>query len=67
MKEADELLALIAQLKLGGQELPIQDYVNMIGEDCVEVEYNLSELVNIALNNGLSTPMILISTSMWVM
>ena len=44
------------QLKLGGEELPIQDYVQMTGEDCIEAEYSTSELVNIALDNSLSTP-----------
>ena len=59
VREADELSALIAQSKLGGE---VQDYVNMAGEDCVEAEYNTNELVHIALDNGLRHLMILTST-----
>ena len=51
VKEADELLALIAQSKLGGE---VRDYINMGSEDYVDAKYSTNELVNIAMVDGLT-------------
>ena len=37
VKKVDELSDLIAQLKLGGKELPVQHYMNIACEECVEL------------------------------
>ena len=55
VKESEELAALIAKLKLGDAELPLQDFVDMVGEECIEAEYGTNDLVNLAFENGLTT------------
>jgi len=54
VKESEELAALIAQLKLGDAELPLQDFVDIAGEECIEAEYGTNDLVNLAFENGLT-------------
>ena len=55
VKEIDELAILIAQQKLGDEELRIRDCVDMAGKECIEIEYNTYDLVNLAMENGLTT------------
>ena len=50
VKEIDELIALITQLKSGDEELSLEDYV-----ECKEAKYNTNDLVNLALEEGLIT------------
>ena len=55
VKESKELATLIALLKLGDAELPLQDFVDMAREKYIEAEYGTDDLVNLAFENGLTT------------
>ena len=35
-------------LNIGSEDMPIEDYVQMAGEEIVDVEYNMVELVDLA-------------------
>ena len=48
MKEAtNELTRLVTSLNLGGEEIPIKEYVQLAREEIVDVEYNMVELVEL--------------------
>ena len=55
VKESEQLAALIAQLKLRNAELPLQNFVDMADEECIEAEYGTDDLVSLAIENGLTT------------
>ena len=38
---------LIFSLSLGSEYLPIEEYVQLAGDDIVDVEYNMDELVDL--------------------
>ena len=40
---------LISKLQFGSDEMPFEEYVVMEGEDIIEAEYCMSELVDMAL------------------
>jgi hypothetical protein len=48
-KESEDLALLISKLQLGSDEMPFEEYVVMEGEDIIEAEYCMSELVDMAL------------------
>jgi hypothetical protein len=49
MKEAtNELASLISSLNLRSEEMPIKEYVQLVGEKILDVEYNMVELVDLA-------------------
>jgi hypothetical protein len=49
MKEATyELASLISSLNLGIEDLPIKEYVQLVGEEIVDAKYNIVELVDLA-------------------
>jgi hypothetical protein len=49
MKEStSELSSLISSLKLGSEEMCIEDYVQLVGEEIVDAKYNMVELVDLA-------------------
>ena len=49
MKEAtNELASLISSLNLGSEEMPIEEYVQLAGEEIVDAKYNMAELVDLA-------------------
>ena len=35
-------------MNLGSEELPIEEYVQLVGEEIVDAEYNMAELVDLA-------------------
>ena len=48
MKEAtNELASLISFVNLGSEEMPIEEYVQLVKEEIVDVEFNMVELVNL--------------------
>ena len=49
MKEAaNELASLISSLNLGSEEMPIEESVQLVGEEIVDAKYNIDELVDMA-------------------
>lgn len=47
-KEVANVMAiLIFSLSLGSEYLPIEEYVQLAGDDIVDVEYNMDELVDL--------------------
>ena len=48
-KESDEFCALISNLRLGDNEMSIETYIQMEGEEITELELNTDELVDVAL------------------
>ena len=49
MKETTiELESLISSLNLGSEKLPIEEFVQMAGEQIVDAQYNMVELVDLA-------------------
>ena len=48
-EESYELGALISMLQLGDDEMSIETYIHMKGEDVTELELNTDELVDVAL------------------
>ena len=49
MKEAtNELASFILSLNLGSEEMPIEEYVQLAGEEIVDARYNIVELVDVA-------------------
>ena len=55
VQETNKLATLIARLMLGDEDLLVQDYVDMVGEECIEVEYSIDDLVNLAFEHSLTT------------
>ena len=49
IKEFENLALLISKLQLGSDEMPFEEDVVMEGEDIIEAEYCMSELVDMAL------------------
>ena len=49
IKESKDLALLISKLQLGSDEMSFEEYVVMEGEDIIEVEYCMSELVDMTL------------------
>ena len=49
IKESEDMALLISKLQLGSDEMPFEENVVMEGEDVIEAEYCMSELVDIAL------------------
>ena len=49
MEEAtNELASLISLSNLGSEEMPIEEYAQLVGEEIVDVEYIMVELVDLA-------------------
>jgi hypothetical protein len=49
MKEvANELASLISSLNLGSEKMPIEEFVQLLGEEIVDAKYNIDELVDMA-------------------
>ena len=48
-EEADELGALISKLQLGDDEMLIETYIQMEGEEIIELELNTNELLDATL------------------
>ena len=49
MKEAtNELASPIFSLNLASEEMPIEEYVQLVGEKIIDAKYNMSELVDLA-------------------
>ena len=49
MNEAtNKLTSLISSLNLGSEEMPVEVYVPLTGEEIVDVEYNMVELLDLA-------------------
>ena len=49
MNEAtNELASLTSSLNLRSEELPIEEYVQLVGEKIVDAKYNMIELVDLA-------------------
>ena len=48
-EESDVLGALISKLRLGDDEMPIETYIQMEGEENTELELSANELVDVAL------------------
>ena len=48
-EEPQELGALISKLRLGDDEMSIEIYIQMEGEENIELELNIDELVDVAL------------------
>ena len=49
MKEqTHKLTSLISSLNLGSEDMPIEEYVQLAGQEIVDVEYNMIELVDLA-------------------
>ena len=48
-KESYELGALISKLRSGGDEMSIETYIQMEGEENIELELSIDELVDVAL------------------
>ena len=47
MKEVEnELASLISSLKLGSEEMPVEEYMRLAWDEIVDVEYNMAELVD---------------------
>ena len=44
MKEIDDLVTFIAQLKLGNDKLSLHDHTNMIDEESIEAKYSTMTL-----------------------
>jgi hypothetical protein len=49
IKESEDMALLISKLQLGSYEMPFKKYVVMEGEDIIEAEYCMLELVDMAL------------------
>ena len=47
--ESDELGVVISKLQLGDDEMSIETYIHMEGEDIIELELSINELVGFAL------------------
>ena len=48
-EESDELGALISKLRLGDDEMSIETYIQMEGEEIIELELSTNELVDASL------------------
>jgi hypothetical protein len=48
-EESNELGGLISKLRLGDDEMSIQTYIQMEGEEIIELELNIDELLDFAL------------------
>jgi hypothetical protein len=48
-EESDELRALISNLRLGDDEMSIETYIQMEGEENTQLELSIDELVDVAL------------------
>ena len=48
-EESNELVALISKLRLGDDEMSIETYIQMEGEEIIELELSIDELVDAAL------------------
>ena len=49
MKEAtNEVASLVFSLNLGSEEMPIEEYVQLVGEEIVYAKYIMVEMVNLA-------------------
>jgi hypothetical protein len=48
-EELDELGALISKLRLGDDEMSIETYIQMEGEEIIVLELSIDELVDVAL------------------
>ena len=60
MKEATfELASLISSLNLGSEEMTIEEYVQLAGEEIVYVEYIMVELVDLAWGREIHLGLIL--------
>ena len=51
-KESYELGVLISKLQLGDDEMSIETYIQMKGEDTIELELSTHELVDVALETN---------------
>jgi hypothetical protein len=49
LKDSEELACLIGKLQLSSEEMPVEEYIQMDGEDLIEEELTNSELVDMAL------------------
>ena len=49
LEKLDELGALISKLQLGDDEMSIETYIQMEGEEITELELSTDELVDVAL------------------
>ena len=50
-KEYVDLAPLISKLQFGQGEMPFEDYLIMEGEDIIEVEYCMLEVVDMTLGH----------------
>ena len=50
-EESHELGALVSKLRLGDDEMSIETYIQMEGEEITEPELSIDELVDAALGN----------------
>ena len=49
MKETTNYLArLISALKIGSEEMPMEEYVQLVREESIDAKYNMAELVDLA-------------------
>jgi hypothetical protein len=48
-EESDELGALISKLRLGDDEMSIETYIQMEGEEITKLELSTDDLVDVAL------------------
>ena len=48
-EELDELSALISKLRLGDGEMSVETYIQMEGEEIIELGLNTNELVDVDL------------------
>ena len=49
MKEAtNEQESLISSLKVGSEELPVEKYMQFVGEEIGDAKFNMAELVDLA-------------------
>ena len=54
-KKCKDLALLISKLQLGQDEMSFKDYMIMKGEDIIEVEFCMSKLVDVALEQRIKT------------
>jgi hypothetical protein len=58
-EESDELHALISKLRLGDDEMSIETYIQMEGEEITKLELSTDELVYVALGINYAKGLIL--------
>ena len=51
-EELDELGAMISKLQLGDDEISIETYIHIKGEEIAELELGINEMVDVALRTN---------------